>query len=63
MRTLQDALDRAKSLRNFKVTSPERFEKCSDFEDLVMLADEVERLRNQEPWSREERDERERLRL
>ena len=44
MRTLQDALDRAKSLRDFKVASPERFEKCPDFQDIVALADEVTTL-------------------
>jgi len=44
MRTIQDALDRAKSLRDFKAASPDRFEKCNDFQDLATLADEVERL-------------------
>ena len=43
-RNLQDALERAKSLRDFKAASSERFEKCPDFEDIVNLADEVERL-------------------
>jgi len=46
-RTLEDALARAKSLRDFKVTNYERFERCPDFWDLVTLADEVERLGGQ----------------
>jgi hypothetical protein len=44
-RTLSDALLRAASLRDFRAASPKRFDTCPDFEDLVNLADEVERLR------------------
>lgn len=42
-RTLKDALNRAKSLRDFQVNSPERFEKCPDFQDIVTLANELQR--------------------
>lgn len=42
---LDQALARAKTLRDFKSASPDRFERCPDYEDLVILADEVEKLR------------------
>lgn len=45
MRTIEDALKRAESLRDFRKVNPERFERNQDFWDIVNLADEVERLR------------------
>jgi hypothetical protein len=45
-RTLQDAIARAENLRNFRKASPKRFESSEDYQDIVLLADEVERLVN-----------------
>jgi hypothetical protein len=44
MRTIQDALERAVSLRNFRDVNRERFERDDDHVDIVTLATEVERL-------------------
>ena len=46
MRTLEQALARAESLRNFRDVNRERFERNDDLRDIVLLADEVERLRS-----------------
>ena len=45
MRTIQDALERAESLRSFRDVNKERFEKNTDHVDIVLLADEVQGLR------------------
>ncbi len=45
MRTLDEALQRAEVLRAFRDTNSERFDRNQDFADIVILADEVIRLR------------------
>jgi CO/xanthine dehydrogenase FAD-binding subunit len=44
MRTLTDAIKKAESLRNFRDVNKERFERNQDLVDIVLLADELERL-------------------
>lgn len=50
MRTIQDALARADTLRDFRKVNESAFEKSEDFQDIVNLADEVHNLRSQ--WNR-----------
>jgi len=44
MRTLNDALQRAESLRRFRDSNGRAIEKSEDYQDIVKLADEVIRL-------------------
>lgn len=44
-RTLADALSRAENLRDFQKTNRASFEKSADWQDIVSLADEVQRLK------------------
>ncbi len=46
MRNLQDALKRAENLRDFRKTNELSFENTSDYQDIVNLADELERFRS-----------------
>ncbi len=45
MRTLEQSLARAESLRDFRKTNGERFERNDDFIDIVNLADALIKLR------------------
>ncbi len=44
-RTLEQSLVRAENLRDWGHTNSEALEKSADFQDIIVLADEVERLR------------------
>ncbi len=45
MRTLEQALARADSLRDFRKVNESAFEKNEDFQDIVNLADALEELK------------------
>jgi hypothetical protein len=45
MRTLEQSLARAESLRDFRKANSDAFQKSADFVHIVNLADEVLRLR------------------
>ncbi len=46
-RTLEESLARAQNLRDFRFTSPKAFARSYDFQDIVNLADEIQRLSEQ----------------
>jgi hypothetical protein len=46
MRTLEESLARAQTLRDFRFTSPKAFSRSYDFQDIVNLYEEIERLRS-----------------
>lgn len=46
-RTLEESLARAQNLRDFRFTSPKAFQRSYDFQDIVNLAEELERLRSE----------------
>lgn len=43
-RTLQNALDHATHLRDFRKVNGDAFERSADYQDIILLADEVGRL-------------------
>ncbi len=49
-RTLEESLARAQNLRDFRFTSPKAFSRSYDFQDIVNLAEEIERLKQQTQW-------------
>jgi hypothetical protein len=50
-RTLEESLARAQNLRDFRFTSPKAFSRSYDFQDIVNLADEIQRLSEQKELS------------
>ncbi len=44
-RTIEQSLARAKTLRDFRSTSPKAFARSDDFRDIVNLYEEIERLK------------------
>ena len=48
-RNLKDAIRKAESLRNFREVNRERFERNTDHQDIVLLADRIINLESIDP--------------